>query len=229
MRRATGAVIAFVVFAAVAVLIVASATDKRRAAFTLGVQPTGPAATVPPGAAACQLPIDVPEAFDRVAFELGELPGPGPRLEARVRSLTAGRRVLGIGVVAPGYETSSQSAAVGRIPEGARVEICIKNAGRVPVVLNGGNSQAARTSTAVVGGLNAHADLALVFLRSEPRSALSLVPEALEHATLFHPAWVGRGLLWVLLALVLAGVPLLLWRALAAAEQVPSGSYDSRP
>jgi hypothetical protein len=117
---------------------------------------------------------------------------------------------------------------VGRIPEGARVEICIKNAGRVPIVLNGGNPLAARTSTAVVGGVNAHADLTLILGRSEPRSALALVPEAIEHATLFHPSWVGRGLLWVLLALVAAGVPLLLWRALAAAEQVPGGSYDSR-
>jgi hypothetical protein len=88
---------------------------------------------------------------------------------------------------------------------------------RARVGLRGGAPQAARASTARVEGQPVPADLTLVFLRAEASSALSLVPEMFERATLFHPGWVGAWTFWALLVLVGAGVPLLLWFALGAA------------
>jgi len=50
---------------------------------------------------------------------------------------------------------------------------------------------------------------------------LTALPDVFERAALWHPGWVGPWTFWLLLALVLGGVPLLLWRALSEAERVP--------
>jgi hypothetical protein len=46
---------------------------------------------------------------------------------------------------------------------------------------------------------------------------LALVPDAFERAALFRPAWVGAWTFWVLLGLVVAGMPLLLMAAYRSA------------
>jgi hypothetical protein len=130
----------------------------------------------------------------------------------------AGGRTVSRGRHGGGYADSSMPAVpVRAVPKGARVAVCVRNAGRARVALLGGAPQAARASTATVDGRPVPADLTLVFLRGEPASALSLVPEMFERATLFHPGWVGAWTFWALLLLIGAGVPLLLWLALGAA------------
>jgi hypothetical protein len=62
-------------------------------------------------------------------------------------------------------------------------------------------------------------DLELVFLREHPRSHLALAPDMLFRAQLFLPGRLGTGTLWLLLALVVGGVPYALWRALGATEE----------
>jgi hypothetical protein len=67
-------------------------------------------------------------------------------------------------------------------------------------------------------------DLRLRFHRGHPRSALALVPDMLDRATLFRPALVSTATYWLLLATLVLGIPLLLGLALArAAVTDPSG------
>jgi hypothetical protein len=62
-------------------------------------------------------------------------------------------------------------------------------------------------------------DLTLVFLRERRRSALALVPVMFEHASRFHPGWVGPWTFWLLAALVVGAVPLLLGIAIVASRE----------
>ena len=59
---------------------------------------------------------------------------------------------------------------------------------------------------------------------------LSALPDALDRATLFHPSWVGRGLLWALAALLLVALPGALMLALSAAlRDTPSPEGLTEP
>lgn len=228
--RARGALIVFaVVFAAGVVgLLATGALDERRLAFTLGVQPTQVAAVVEPQQTACQGPIDVPAGAGSVRFPVGTFARPGPALEVQVRTATG---VAGRATVAPGYgDNTTVAASAGGIEAGRRVALCVHNSGRRKVALYGGAPQAARTSFAVVDGRPAGSDLTLVFERSHERSMLSALPDALERATLFHPSWVGRGLLWALAGLLLVALPGALMLALRAAlRDTPSPEGLTEP
>jgi hypothetical protein len=63
-------------------------------------------------------------------------------------------------------------------------------------------------------------DIAIVFPRDKPKSALALVPEMFRRASLFRPGWLGAWTYWVLAALVLLAAPLLLARAASRAVDV---------
>ena len=139
---------------------------------------------------------------------------PGPPLEVTVVSDTA-NEVLGQGRFRAGYaDPTEQAVGVGRVAGEQRIAVCVRNAGRHRVGLYGNADAAARTSRAFLGNRGLDTDLTLVFARSEPRSMLSALPDIFERATVFRPGWVGPWLYWALAAAVLAGVPLLLARAL---------------
>lgn len=216
---------AVIAFAAVFVLgvvglLAVAALDERRLAFTLGVQPAQVAAVLQPGVTACQGPIDVPADARTVRFEVGTFGAPGPRLQVFTR--TAGG-ITGRASVPAGYaDRATVAASPGGIVAGRRIALCVRNAGRRQVSLWGGVAGAARTSTARLDGRDAATDLALVFERSESRSMLAALGDAFERAALFHPSWVSAGLLWVLAALLVLGLPVALLMALRA-------SYSSRP
>jgi hypothetical protein len=219
----------FAVVAAVGLLaLLATATfDKRGLAFTLGVQPAEVAAVAKHGQTVCQGPIDVPADASAVAFKAGTFGKPGPPISIFARD--PGGRVVGRGSVPGGYrDGEALHARLAGISEGRALTICFRNEGRGNLGLYGNGPAAARTSIATLDGADAGTDLTLVFERAHSRSMLAALPDIFERAALWHPGWVGAWTFWGLLALVAAGVPLLLWRALAAAEQVPGGSYDSR-
>jgi hypothetical protein len=99
--------------------------------------------------------------------------------------------------------------------EPGRIRGLLESAGKRPVAFYGDPRGSDAIGDAYLDGRRVDGDMHLVFLRSEPRSALSLVPEMIERAALFKPG--GAGLLGALLGLVAVGVPLLLAAALRGA------------
>jgi hypothetical protein len=223
--RSAALVFAGVVGAGVLALGLTAVTDERDLAFTLGVNPAQIAAPLNAGQEVCQGPIDVPERFERVQMKVGTFGRPGQPLDVAVREFPGGR-TLAAGALRGGYaDNSTPAVALRSVPDGTRVVVCVRNAGRRQVALYGGAGAAARTSTARIGTRNLRTDLTLVFKRDEDRSVMALLPAMFERASLFHPGWAGPWLFWVLLGAVVVLVPALVWRALAAA----SGPYSSRP
>ncbi len=192
--------------------------QASRLAFTLGVSPDQDVISLAEGHVACQGPIDVAVPFEAVRFVVGEADGEEkPEVAVEVRSFPDGRR-LGAGKLRDGYaEESFAEVRVGPVPEGGRASVCLRAVGAGEVLLYGGPPRATRTSVASLDGVTRRSDLTLVFLRGEPRSVLSLVPDMLDRAALWRPGAPSGALLVVLMASAALGVPLLLGRALARA------------
>jgi hypothetical protein len=214
-RRAITA-LAIAVVLAIAGLLLVALTDDREVAFTLGVRPTAVAAVLEPGRQVCQRPIDAAGDARHVRVRIGTNGAPGPRLGVRARAAGGGSAS---GVVPAGYgDLSSPRAHLDReLRDGDRIEVCLANLGKRRVTVYGGPAQAARPSAAYEGGRRLATDIALVFEREHDRSALALVPAALERSVLFKPGWLDQRLLGAVILAFMVGVPLLLAGALRAA------------
>jgi hypothetical protein len=188
-------------------LLAAAALDDRERAFTAGLPPVRVVAELPPGDTVCHEGIDVPAAFSRVRLATASFGRMGPAL-----SVSAGG---GRGTVPAGYpDNSTIEVDVGEQPEGGRIDVCVTNDGDHRVALFGSPPD---TPADRLGDPERTPELGLTFVREESRSMLGLVPEAFERAALFRPDWVGAWTFWVLLGLVLAGLPLLLAAAYRSA------------
>jgi hypothetical protein len=198
-----------VAVAAVGLLAVlaAAALDDRERAFTVGLPPVRIAAELAPGERACRLDIDVPGDFSRLRLATASFRRPGPAL-----SVSAGP---GRGTVAAGYpDNSTVEVDVGGVAEGERIDVCVTNEGDHRVALYGSPPD---TPPDHLGDPELVPEIAVTFVRDEPRSMLALVPDAFERAALFRPAWVGAWTFWLLLGLVVAAVPPLLAAAYRSA------------
>jgi hypothetical protein len=225
-RAARAALAAFLV--GVLGLFVAAVTDKRHLAFSLAVRPSAPGILLQPGQQVCQRGIDVEEPFDSVSLLLATYFQPGPRL---VMSVTddRSRRVLASGVLPDGYPDSKVSVTrLDRtVPAGGRATLCVRVAGARQVAMFSGPGTDNAPSRGAIDGRYVSSDLLVDFVRSKPRTTLSLIPDVFRRASLFHPAWVGPWTFWVLAALLLVAVPLLLTRALASAEHAGGAAANS--
>lgn len=206
-----------------ALVLVAGAllADTPRA-FTLGVTNGLVAAELRPGQQACQAPITVPDdgGFDRVRFSLGTYKRPGQAVDLTVLP-AGGGAPLARGGLPAGYpdvdRAPNHTVAVGDVAAGERIQVCLTNRGSNKVAVYGNADAANRTSTATRDGKPLGTDLNFAFERDE-RTLAALAPAIADRASLFHAGWVGPWT-YVLLALVVVlGVPLLLVRALRAAE-----------
>jgi hypothetical protein len=188
-------------------LLVAAALDDRERAFTVGLPAVRIAAELPPGERACRTGIEVPAGFSRVQLATASFGRPGPPL-----TVTAGDAR---GTVPGGYpDNSTVEVGLGEIEAQERVEVCVTNEGDHRMALYGSPPD---TPPDQLGDPDLEPEIAVTFLRDEPSSMLELVPEAFERAALFRPAWVGAWTFWLLLGLVLVGVPLLLAAAYRSA------------
>jgi hypothetical protein len=215
MRRS--AVIAFAaVFAlGVVALVAVAGLERRSEAFTLGVIPAAPL-EVRGGGTVCQLPIDVPESFDEIRFQVGTHRRTGPPLTVTVRD-PATDLVQARALVAGGYpDVSTLGATVSPVRAGRTVAVCIRNDGRHRIALYGNATPASRSSNAYLEGRDTGADISLVFIRPESASLLTLVPDMVDHGSLFHGGWVGAWTFWALIPALLLGLPALLLVALRA-------------
>jgi hypothetical protein len=219
--RKPAVIIAVVMIVVVGALAVAATARRTNLAFTLGVNSTAAVVKLGHGQEVCQLPIDVPRggSFDRVTFKAGTFRRPGPRLDVTVRD--AGGRALARGTLRAGYPdiaaAPTQTVRLNRTVGPSRVAVCFENRGRHSVALYGGVAAAARSSTAVVDGQSQPVDLELHFTRSS-RSLASLVPEMFHRAALFGFEWEGGWTYFALALLLVVGGPLLLVRAVTAAD-----------
>lgn len=217
-RRAAAAFVTTVAIGLLALALV-GVEDKRDLAFTIGVVPSVPAATLAPGATVCQLPISVSESFKRVRVRAGSPGGPAEPAVVSVRA-SGTDQVLGRGRLAGGYPYGSDvSASVGEVAADQRIAVCVRNAGDRRLAVFGNAAQAAPPSEARAGGRVLKYDVSLVFLKRDRRSMLSELPDVFQRASVFRPGWVGTWTFWVLAVLVVLGVPALLARALSDAEE----------
>ncbi len=232
MRSRPGLVLLLALALTLAAIAAAAAAQTTPLAFTLGVSPDDQAVGLYGNRVACQQPIDVAVAFQTVAFAVAGDEPSGPPLSVEVRSFPDDRR-LGAGRLDDEYaDQATRSVKVGSVPAGERVAVCFRALGDAGAPgaeedegarLQGGPSQAARSSAVFLNGRQRPDDLTLVFLR-EPRTLLSLVPDMLDRATLWRPGPSSGTLLAVILATVAIASPLLIGRALRRA-----GELDEAP
>lgn len=225
MRRAALIAFALVVLAGTLVLALDGARDRRTLAFTAGVPAQAPLVVLAPGATVCQGPLPVAAAFAAVELQVGTFGRPGEPLTLVVRDAFSEQPVAQ-GRLAAGYDDVARPRIdVGRVPQGGRVAVCVRNDGRRRVALYGAADAASHVSTATLDGRPANADVDLVFRRAAPTGTLALIPDMLQRMALFKGGWVGAWLFWLLLVAAVLGVPLLLARALASA--VASGDQTT--
>jgi hypothetical protein len=217
-RRAIVGVVAVLAAGLIAIVAV-GLTHGSSLVYSLGVSAAGPAVVPQPGSVACQTPISVPDgaAFDRVGFTVTTYDQPGPELQVEVRTVDGGRR-LASGALPEGYRDGAKVVAVGRVATRAPIEVCLRNAGAVPVAVYGQATVASPRTNATLDGKKHTADMAIT-LNREQRSFIALLPTMAKRASLFRAGWVGPFTYLVLALLVLIAAPLLLIRGLAAAAE----------
>jgi hypothetical protein len=222
MRSGLAALLAVCAAAAVALVLVAAA-DRRQTAFAFVPRSVFVVGEASPGDQLCQRGLQAPARFDAIDLRLGTGGRPGPPLDVTVRG--EGGRTLATGTVAPGARDNAQAQAriVPAVPAGTRFDICFRNDGRREVGFYGG-SWYLSPGRAYAGRRRLEGNVRIVFLRDEPRSALSLVPDMFRRAALFRPDPVGAWTFWLLLVLVVAGIPALLALALRAAGREEPGA-----
>jgi hypothetical protein len=187
-------------------LVLAGAHDQRRTAFPGDVPTTRTVATLGPGQTVCQAPIPASSAFSGVELFL-PAPTPGARLAATVfdtrtrRALAHGQMTIATGTATPSVRLAPAVSA------GTSAELCLTDRSAVPVALSG------NTPTSISGGLLVHgkpsgAAFSLVLLQPHPTSLLGALPTMFSRASLFRPTWVGSWTFWLLLALIVAALPI---------------------
>jgi hypothetical protein len=219
MRSAVVALLA-VVLCGMPALVLVGATERRDLAFTLGVTYQEPVAQAP-GDELCQSPIEVPESFRAIRIAVGTFGRPGQPLRIEARDPDGRRGALGH--LRGGYaDNDVHTVPVGEVMRGRHIEVCVTNEGSRRIALYGSGALANRSSEAQLNGHAIDKDVAIDFVRGDSVSVLSLAGEMAERASLFHGAWVGPWTIWLLAALVGAGVPVLLVLALRASATCES-------
>ena len=216
--RAVLALLAACVAGALALALVGAA-DERTVTFTTNVRVVEPVIAALPGEEACQNGVQAGATFDTVELFLSTGAEPGPPVAVTVWGSVNGR-ALARGLL-PAGTRDNQAAAVRLtrpVAEGELIDVCLRDAGTRDVGFYGGPSHES-PGHSFVNGRPGTGDIRIGFLRSEPRSALALVPDMFERATRFRPEPVGAWTFWVLLAAVAAGIPLLLAAALRRATR----------
>ena len=217
-RRALAVPLAACVALAAAALAAVAGADRRDLAFTPSIRTVRVVATLEPGAHACQRWVEREASFDVVELDHVSPSGRGGELRAAVHE-TDGGRVLARGSARPRRPAGPVRIRVAPpVPEGTPIDVCVTNAGPGAVGLLGGRGYDSDPSFGDIPSSRSgphRSDMAVVFRRSEPRSALSQLPDVFERAAVFRPG--GAWLCWVLLAGLLVVVPGLLWHALRRA------------
>ena len=186
--------------------------SRDRTLFVATPTPPAPYLVEPvrlePGQRACLDSVAFDSDTEVAVFTMIATPGrPAPPLE-----VTASGRGYRASSPAPGGYAGTRILNVPLEPPKKSVlgDFCIRNAGRPGQTVAVQGSQDPRVvsrPTVRVDGSPIPQEIPLTFAEAKQASLLSRLPDAVERATAFKAWWVGRGLLWPLLVLVVAGLP----------------------
>jgi hypothetical protein len=216
MRRAAvfAYVLALVVFAAFAVPFVTHKRDQPAAV------PDPPPLTqialdqVDPGKSICISDIAVEEHSEVARFQLGTYGKPGPPLDIVVtgaRGYRAAAREEG------GYADNEIHSVAIQPPAGDQlVRVCIRNGGQTKIALNAADDFARSRARVTVAGQPVRATPTLAFYEAARRAIAERAPVTVERMATFRGPLGYEWLIWLVLALFVAGLPLgigaVLWR-----------------
>lgn len=178
---------------------------------------------VPPGGEACSVDVVFPPQLDVAQFVLADVQPVADRLTVRAE--------------APGYRTAAVPAqilpdrrAMAKLPPPARAvdgRLCVRNDGRRPVPLVGTTEfRSAGQPHTEIDGKPAEPDLTLTFL-GRPRRLVAELPSMVARTATFRGFLGASWVVWLLLAAVVAGVPLAILAALGGAVD-DDGDGDGR-
>jgi hypothetical protein len=171
-----------------------------------------------PGRTACIGPVPIPRGSAVVQLALTTLKSPRPvplivtaegdggyRSRMRTASYPVGpASVFGVALRPPRRDV------IGRV--------CVRNAGRRRIALTGTTEERSLTAaTTRVDGRRQRADVALTLLEARPRSLLDRAGDVLDRASAFTGGLMPTWLLWPLVLLLAAGVPLAVFGGFYAA------------
>jgi hypothetical protein len=239
-RRAVAIAVAVPLVLVLAVLAITGAGKNTDLVQTTAVNPVYPVAPLAPGATACQGPLGLADAFERVKFNAGTFGKPGPPLLVSVVDEDSGAE-LSQARQRPGWvdDGTPRVIDVGKIDAGPRVAVCVRNEGRTHAYLYGdfyhgkgvrgplGVTPTNSTSTANVDSATLEGDVALSLYASDHHTGLSWIPALFRHAAAFKPPFVGAWTFWLLALLLLVAAPVALWAALRSAARAEDSSLPS--
>ena len=177
-----------------------------------------------PGRAICAGDVTVDPRAAQARFLVATFRRPGPPLTFSLR----GEGYAATARVPAGYGDNSElTPAIPPPPRAVLARACVRNDGRHSVVLYASTDQTLSRSVAVTGGKSLDASYWLSFYEPQRRSVLERLSATLQRITVFRPGIVGRGLLWVLLALVVVGIPLGIAWAWRWALTQPASSQEA--
>ena len=172
---------------------------------------------LPAGSLACMRNVTVDTNARLAQFVVipGSKPSPPLRVSTDGPDGYHGRAVR----IPGGHRTPTSQTAPIQPPRRAVIgQVCVRNVGRATVSLVGTTEK--RTSgreQTVIDGRRVEPDVALQLLQVRPTTLLNETPEILQHMATFKGSLVSTGLLWLLLILVVLGVPALVIAAVTAA------------
>lgn len=130
--------------------------------------------------------------------------------------------------VPPGSPSGAVAVLLTPPPRPTAVRVCIENHGTVPVELLASTDRARSRSVVGASATVPGRSVWFSFWEVTPRSIAERLPQTVERMTVFRPAYVTTGVLWVLLALLLLLAPALLlwacWRS--GTEDAPDDGLD---
>jgi hypothetical protein len=128
--------------------------------------------------------------------------GPGYRVRRRVAGGFPDNALLEVAVPAP--------------PEAIAVRVCLRNLGRRRAAIYAASDRTEAPYVTRVDGAAVDSDPQFAFFEQRPVSIAERLPTIVQRLGAFRPGFLGGWLFWPLLALTVAGVPLLVAGALAA-------------
>ena len=219
MRSRAGLFFIAILVIGVAGVVLSMARDRRGFDYTLN---TRTAVTLKPDHVACRRSVK-PKAggLNALRFFIDTQGHPGPPLNISVFRGYTRPNIVATGFLPGGYR-GRRSAQVVHIHGSAAgayaLSACVDNAGTTPIVL-WPRPPFRATKHSQQRGITGFQEISLSLIREPKRSVLSSLPTAFRRAELFRPSWVHSWMYWGMVVVLIALVPLLLLRALLAAQR----------